>query len=98
MVKNNWFEQAYMNAEGEVDKLKLVAKLNQTFLKGKKMLKTMVDQDSLIDGIVANYFLEKDKYTKKIYEQLKKESSYFYIGEKKIYSSLDWYIDYIKKS
>ena len=71
MVKNNWFEQAYMNAEGEVDKLKLVAKLNQTFLKGKKMLKTMVDQDSLIDGMVANYLFEKDKYTKKIYEQLK---------------------------
>ena len=63
MVKNNWFEQAYMNAEGELDKLKLVAKLNQTFLKAKKMLTTMVDQDALIDGMVANYFFKKDKYT-----------------------------------
>ena len=35
------------------------------------MLKTMVDQDALIDGMVANYLFKKDKYTKKIYEQLK---------------------------
>ena len=51
---------------------------------------------SMINGMIENHLIDKDKLTKKIYEQLKKESSYFYIGENKIYSSLDWYIDYLR--
>ena len=61
------------------------------------MLEKMKDKNGIINGMIANHLIEKDKLTKKIYEQLKKESSYFYIGENKINSSLDWYIDYINK-
>ena len=43
--------------------------------------------------------IEKNKSTKKIYDILKNNSRNFYIGKKKkIYSPLDWYIEYIKKS
>ena len=62
------------------------------------MLEKMNDKNGIINGMIANHLIEKDKLTKKIYEQLKKESSYFYIEDNKMYSSLDWYIDYIKKS
>ena len=62
------------------------------------MLEKMKDKNGIINGMIANHLIEKDKLTKKIYKQLKKESSYFYIEENKMYSSLDWYIDYIKKS
>ena len=58
----------------------------------------MKDKNGMINGMIANHLIEIDKLTKKIYKQLKKESSYFYIEQNKIYSSLDWYIDYIKKS
>ena len=62
------------------------------------MLEKMKDKNGMINGMIANHLIEKDKLTKKIYKQLKKESSYFYIEDNKMYSSLDWYIDYIKKS
>ena len=58
----------------------------------------MKDKNGMINGMIANHLIEIDKLTKKIYKQLKKESSYFNIEENKMYSSLDWYIDYIKKS
>ena len=62
------------------------------------MLEKMKDKNGIINGIIANHLIEKDKLTKKIYEQLKEEGSYFVIGEnKKIYSQLDWYKEYIKK-
>ena len=60
------------------------------------MLKKMKDKNGIINGMTANHLIGKDKLTKKIYKQLKKESCYFYIGENKIYSSLDWYIDYLR--
>ena len=63
------------------------------------MLETMKDQNGIINGMIANHLIEKDKLTKKIYDQLKKESSYFVIRENKIInSSLDWYLEYIKKT
>ena len=48
--------------------------------------------------MIANHLIENDIPTKKIYTQLKEESSYFENEEnKKIYSPLDWHVDYIKK-
>ena len=44
MVKNNWFEQAYMNAEGEVDKLKLVAKLKISQAKWRTVYGSCIKQ------------------------------------------------------
>ena len=59
------------------------------------------DLKTIIDGIVANMLIEseKNKSTKKIYDILKNNGRNFNIGKKKkIYSPLDWYIEYIKKS
>ena len=57
------------------------------------------DLKRIIDGIIVNMLIEKNKSTKKIYQILKKNSSYFRNeGNKKIYSPLDYYKEYIKKS
>ena len=48
--------------------------------------------------MIANHLIENDIPTKKIYQQLKEESSYFENEEnEKIYSPLDWYVEFIKK-
>ena len=48
--------------------------------------------------MIANHLIENDIPTKKIYQQLKEESSYFENEEKElIYSPLDWYVECIKK-
>ena len=48
--------------------------------------------------MIANHLIENDIPTKKIYSQLKEESSYFENEEKElIYSPLDWYVECIKK-
>ena len=87
-----------MNESVAFNREKLVAKLIKTIPEAKLMLETMKDQYGIISGMIANHLIEKDKLTKKIYNQLKEEGSYFVIGEnEKIYSRLDWYIEYIKK-
>ena len=79
-----------MNESGSIVGEKLLAKLIQTFPEAKLMLEKMKDQNGIFNGLIANHLIEKDKLTKKIYEILKEESSYFVIGEyKKIYSPLD---------
>ena len=48
--------------------------------------------------MIANHLIENDIPTKKIYQQLKEEGSYFENEEKElIYSPLDWYVECIKK-
>ena len=62
------------------------------------MLEKMKDQNGIFNWLIANHLIEKDKLTKKIYEILKEESSYFENEEKElIYSPLDWYVECIKK-
>ena len=59
---------------------------------------TTYDLKRIIDGKIANMLIEKNKSTKKIYDILKKNSSNFLNGvNKKIYSPLDWHIEYIKR-
>ena len=82
-----------MNNLVAINREKLVAKLIKTIPEARLMLEKLKDKNGIINGMIANNLIEKDKPTKKIYEQLKEEGSYFVIGEnKKIYSKLDWYI------
>ena len=80
----------------KIDKIRLIAALN-LIPKAKIMLITMRDQNTIINGIIANYLIEKDKITKYIFDQLKKESINFINKDgNTIYSPLDWYKAYIK--
>ena len=47
----------------KIDKIRLKATLN-LIPKAKIMLETMRDQNAIINGIIANYLIEKDKITK----------------------------------
>ena len=70
-----------MNESGEIQKEKLADALNYTnYSQPKKMQLTIYDLKKIMDGIIANMLIEKNKSTKKIYETLKKNSSNFYYG------------------
>jgi len=51
----------------KIDKIRLIAALN-LIPKAKIMLITMRDQNTIINGIIANYLIEKDKITKYIFD------------------------------
>ena len=38
----------------------------------------MKDHNGIINGMIANHLIEKDKLTKKIYEQLKEEGRFLF--------------------
>ena len=48
---------------GKIDIIRLKATLN-LIPEAKIMLETMKDQNAIINGIIANYLIEKDKITK----------------------------------
>ena len=76
-----------MNKTVAINREKLVSKLIKTIPGAGLMLEQMKDKNGIFNGMIANHLIEKDKPTKKIYEQLKEEGSYFVNGEnKKIYS------------
>ena len=66
-----------MNESGEIQKEKLAEAINYTnYTQPKKMQLTIYDLKKIMDGKIADMLIEKDW-------SLKKNSSNFYIGEKK---------------
>ena len=56
-----------MNESGEIQKEKLAEALNYTnYTQPKKMQLTIYDLKKIMDGIIANMLIEKNKSTKKI--------------------------------